>query len=39
MDILKQLQQIATERELSLDELTHELEIALAVAYRKFKGA
>jgi N utilization substance protein A len=39
MDILKQLQQIATERELSLDELKHELEIALAVAYRKFKGA
>jgi N utilization substance protein A len=39
MDILKQLQQIATERELSLDELTHELEIALAVAYRKFRGA
>jgi N utilization substance protein A len=39
MDILKQLQQIATERELSLDELKHELELALAVAYRKFKGA
>jgi N utilization substance protein A len=39
MDILKQLQQIATEREIPIDELKHELEIALAVAYRKFKGA
>ncbi len=39
MDILKQLQQIATEREIPLDELKHELEVALAVAYRKFKGA
>lgn len=39
MDILKQLQQIATEREIPIDELKQELEIALAVAYRKFKGA
>ena len=39
MDILKQLQQIATEREIPLDELKRELEVALAVAYRKFKGA
>jgi N utilization substance protein A len=39
MDILKQLQQIAVEREIPLDELKHELEVALAVAYRKFKGA
>ncbi len=39
MDILKQLQQIATEREIPIDELKHELEMALAVAYRKYKGA
>ena len=39
MDILKQLQQIATEREIPLEELRQELEVALAVAYRKFKGA
>ncbi len=38
MDFDKQLQQIATEREIPLDELRHELEIALAVSYRKFKG-
>ncbi|MCA0360899.1 MAG: transcription termination factor NusA [Armatimonadetes bacterium] len=38
MDILQQLQQIAMERELSLDELKTELEQALAVAYKKYKG-
>lgn len=39
MDILKQLQQIATEREIPIDELKHELEVALAIAYRKYKAA
>lgn len=38
MDILQQLQQIAGERELSLDELKIELEDALAVAYKKYKA-
>ncbi|MDI9639388.1 transcription termination factor NusA [Kamptonema cortianum] len=38
MDILQQLQQIAIERELSVEELKEELEIALAVAYKKYKG-
>ena len=39
MDFNKQLRQIAMEREIPLDELKHELEVALAVAYRKYKGA
>ncbi|HXH61559.1 MAG TPA: transcription termination factor NusA [Fimbriimonadaceae bacterium] len=39
MDIQKQLQQIATERDIPADELKRELELALAVAYRKFTGA
>lgn len=38
MDILQQLQQIAQERELSVDELKVELEDALAVAYKKYKS-
>lgn len=38
MDIMQQLQQIATERELPVDELKLELEQALAVAYKKYKG-
>lgn len=38
MDILKQLEQIANERELSMDELKIELETALAVAYKKYKA-
>ena len=36
MDILQQLNQIAQERDLPLDELTRELEDALVVAYRKY---
>lgn len=39
MDILQQLEQIARERELSLDELLREIEESLAVAYKKFVGA
>ncbi len=38
MDILHQLQQIATERDLSVEDLQMELEQALAVAYKKFKN-
>ncbi len=38
MDILQQLQQIAQERELSVDELKVELEDALAVAYKKYRS-
>ncbi|MCB0826134.1 MAG: transcription termination/antitermination protein NusA [Armatimonadetes bacterium] len=38
MDILQQLKQIASERELSVEELRDELEQALAVAYKKYKG-
>lgn len=36
MDVLTQLQQIAQERDIPLAELTHELEEALAIAYKKF---
>ncbi len=39
MNILQELQQIAVERDISLDELKHELEEALAIAYKKYKGA
>ena len=39
MDILQQLNQIAQERDLPLEELQRELEDALAVAYKKFVGA
>lgn len=39
MDILQQLNQIAQERDIPLEELVHELEEALAVAYKKFVGA
>lgn len=39
MDILQQLNQIAQERDIPLDDLVHELEQALAVAYKKFVGA
>ena len=39
MDILQQLNQIAQERDISLDELKTELEEALAIAYKKFVGA
>lgn len=38
MDILQQLQQIAIEREISIEELKEELETALAVAYKKYKA-
>lgn len=38
MDIVQHLKQIANERELPLDELTAELEDALAVAYKKYKN-
>jgi N utilization substance protein A len=39
MDIITQLQQIASERDIPLEELINELEEALAVAYKKFVGA
>jgi N utilization substance protein A len=39
MDILQQLNQIAQERDIPLDELVKELEESLAVAYKKFVGA
>lgn len=39
MDIIQQLNQIATERDIPLEELIKELEEALAVAYKKFVGA
>lgn len=39
MDILQELKQIATEREIPVSELVVELELALAVAYKKFKGS
>ena len=39
MDILQQLNQIAQERDLPLEDLQTELEEALAVAYKKFVGA
>jgi transcription termination/antitermination protein NusA len=38
MDILQQLNQIATERDIPVDELVHELEQALAISYRKSVG-
>lgn len=38
MDIRQQIHQIALERDLSPEELTNELEEALAVAYKKYKG-
>ncbi|MBX3097653.1 MAG: transcription termination/antitermination protein NusA [Fimbriimonadaceae bacterium] len=38
MDILQELRQIAQERDIPVDELKTELELALAVAYQKFKG-
>lgn len=39
MDILHELKQIATEREIPVEELVIELEQALAVAYKKFTGS
>lgn len=39
MDILQQLNQIAQERDISVDELKQEIEESLAVAYKKFVGA
>ena len=39
MDILQQLNQIAVERDLPLEELQKELEDSLAVAYKRFVGA
>ncbi len=39
MDILQQLNQIAQERDLPLEDLQAELEEALAIAYKKFVGA
>jgi len=39
MDILQQLQQIAQERDIALQDLLQEIEEALAVAYKKFVGA
>lgn len=39
MDILQQLNQIAQERDLPLEELLHEIEEALASAYKTYVGA
>lgn len=39
MDILQQLNQIAQERDLPLEELQRELEESLAIAYKRFVGA
>jgi transcription termination/antitermination protein NusA len=39
MDILQQLNQIAQERDIPLEELLREIEESLAVAYKKFVGA
>lgn len=39
MDILQQLNQIAQERDISVEELQREIEESLAVAYKKFVGA
>jgi N utilization substance protein A len=39
MDILQQLNQIAVERDIPLEELLREIEDSLAVAYKKFVGA
>lgn len=38
MDILQQLNQIAVERDIPLDDLLREIEESLAVAYKKFVG-
>lgn len=38
MDILQELQQLSVQRDIPLDELKMELETALAVAYKKYKG-
>lgn len=38
MDILQQLNQIAQERDLPMDELTSELEKAMEIAYKKYSG-
>lgn len=37
-NMMSMLQQIAVERDLSVEELKSELELALAVAYKRFKG-
>jgi N utilization substance protein A len=39
MDILQQLNTIAQERDIPVEELIHEIEESLAVAYKKFVGA
>lgn len=39
MDIMQQLNQIATERDISVGDLVLEIEESLAVAYKKFVGA
>lgn len=39
MDILQQLNQIATERDIPVEDLVREIEESLAVAYKKFVGA
>lgn len=39
MDILQQLNQIATERDIPVEDLMREIEESLAVAYKKFVGA
>jgi len=39
MDILQQLNQIAQEKDISVDDLLHELEEALAISYKKYVGA
>jgi len=39
MDVMQQLNQIAQERDLPLEELQLELEEALAAAYKKYVGA
>lgn len=39
MDILQQLNQIAQERDIPLEDLLREIEDSLAVAYKKFVGA
>jgi len=38
MDILHELKQIAVEREIPIDELRQELELALAASYKKFRS-
>src|SRR5579862_5865614 len=39
MDIMQQLNQIATERDIPVEDLIWEIEESLAVAYKKFVGA